>query len=89
MLAAVLQAGLQVEQALARIHDLHQLLACGVVGLARCVGEGLGEPGDHLRVNRIVLGQTPGRSGEAAHPLRINDADSMSASRSVLAQSRS
>ena len=75
MLAPVLQAGLHVEQALTRIHDLHQLLTCRIVGLAWRVGEGLGEPGDHLRIDRIVLGEAPGRSGEAAHPLGIDDPD--------------
>ena len=46
-----------------------------VAGLARRLDKGLGEPGDHLRIDRIVLGEPPGRSGEAAHPLRVDDAD--------------
>jgi hypothetical protein len=37
--------------------------------LAEC----LGKPGDHLGIDRIVLGQPSGRSGEAANSLRIDD----------------
>src|SRR5215475_15443385 len=39
------------------------------------VSESLGEPGDHRRIDRIVLGEPPGRSGEVAHPLRVDDPD--------------
>jgi hypothetical protein len=75
MLATVFQVRLQIQQSLACIDDLDQPLACRVVGLARCFGEGLGEPGDHLRIDRIVLGEASGRAGEAAHPLRVDDPD--------------
>ena len=73
MLATVSQAGLQIEQVLTRIDDLGQLLAYRITGLAWRVGEGLGKPGDHLRVDGIVLGQSPRRASEVAHPLRIDD----------------
>ena len=45
----------------------------GIVGLARRLAECLGEPGDHLRVDRIVLGQPSGRQREAANPLGIDN----------------
>src|SRR6266851_4330924 len=38
------------------------------------VAKGLGKPGDHLGIDRIILGQTSGRFGEIAHPLGIDDA---------------
>src|SRR6185437_2869627 len=75
MFAPVLQARLQVEQAYPGIDDLPQLLTCRIAGLARRLDKGLGEPGDHLRIDRIVLGEPPGRAGEAAHLLRVDDAD--------------
>ena len=75
VLAPVLQLGLQVEQPLPRIHDLRQLLARRIVSLARNLAECLGKPADHLGIDRIVLGQPPGRSGEAAHPLGVDDPD--------------
>ena len=60
MLAPILQIGLQVEQSLARIDDLRQPLAFGVIGLVGRLGEGLGKPGDHLRIDDIVLGKPSG-----------------------------
>jgi hypothetical protein len=75
MLTPVLQVGLQVEQVLARLYDLLQLLTYRIEGLVRRVRKGLGEPSDHLRIDRIVLGEPSGRSGEAAHPLGIGDSD--------------
>src|SRR6516164_7416948 len=68
MLTPVSQAGLHVEQVLTRIHDLHQLVTCRIAGLARRLDKDLGEPGDHQRIDRIVLGEPPGRLGEAAYP---------------------
>src|SRR5690349_20436265 len=44
-----------------------------VMCLTRCVAERLGEPSDHLRVDRIVLGKPPGRQREAAHPLGVDN----------------
>src|SRR5579863_423766 len=44
-----------------------------IVGLTWRLAECLGEPGDHLRVNRIVLGQAAGRQREAADPLGVDD----------------
>jgi len=45
----------------------------GRLGLA--VGECLGEPGDRLGIDWIVLGQPPGRLGKAANLSRIDDQD--------------
>ena len=41
------------------------------------------QPGDHLRIYHIVLGQPPGRAGEAAHPLRSTIRTSMPALRKL------
>src|SRR6266702_5635185 len=46
---------------------------CRVVFLARRLAECLGEPGNHLRVDRIVLGRPAGRQREAADPLGVDD----------------
>src|SRR5438067_11270875 len=75
MLASVFQFGLHLEQTLARIHHLHQLLAFRVVGLIGSLAEGLGKPSDYLRIDAIVLGQSSSRTGEVAHPLRVDDPD--------------
>src|SRR6185437_1205423 len=41
--------------------------------LARRLPERLREPGDHLRVDRIVLRQTSGRQSKAADPLGVDN----------------
>jgi hypothetical protein len=73
MFVLALQTGLNINQVFACFHQRRQLLACGIVGLARRLVERLGEPGDHLRVDRIVLRQSTGRQCEAANPLGIDD----------------
>jgi hypothetical protein len=45
------------------------------VRLGLAVAKRLGEPGDRLGVDRIVLGQPSGRFGKAANPFRIDDED--------------
>src|SRR6266581_1194278 len=44
-----------------------------ILRLARRLAKRLGEPGDHLRVDRIVLGQPSCRQREAADPLGVNN----------------
>src|ERR1700737_3165103 len=73
MLTPVLQLGLQLEQPQTRIDDLREGLARRIVSLARSFVEGLGKPGNHLGIDRVVLGEPSGRSGEAANALRIDD----------------
>jgi hypothetical protein len=51
------------------------LVACGIVRLGLAVGKRLGEPGDRVGVDRIVLGQPSGRFGEVANPFRVHDPD--------------
>ena len=51
--------------------------------------EGFCEPGDRLGVDPIILGEPPGRLGEMAHPLRIDDDDFDPVVRSSSAQLRS
>jgi len=75
MLALVLQFGLHFLERLARIHHLMKLLPGRIVDLAFGFVEGLGEPGDHLGIDRVILGEPPGRLSEAANPLRIDDPD--------------
>jgi len=57
----------------ARLHQGLQLLAGRIVRLTRRIAECLGEPGDHLRIDHIVLGQTSGRQRKAADPLGVDD----------------
>ena len=73
MLALVFQPGLHILQGLTRMNHLMKLLARRIVGLAPSFGEGLGEPGNHLGIDRIILGEPPGRLRKAANPLRIDD----------------
>jgi hypothetical protein len=61
MLVLALQSRLEFEQIFARFHQCQQLLVRGIVDLARRLAKCLGEPGDHLGVDRIVLCQAPGR----------------------------
>ena len=73
MLALAFQLGLHTLQCLARIHHLVKLLARRIVGLAASFVEGLGEPGNHLGIDRVILGEPSGRLSEAANSLRIDD----------------
>ena len=75
MLALLLDPLLHVFQRRPGLDQPGQLLASGIVRLDAVVGKGLGEPGDRLGVDRIVLGQPPGRLGEMANPLGIDDAN--------------
>src|SRR5882672_8664070 len=59
MFAPAHQAHPKIDQIQARLHQRLQLLMCRIVCLARRLAECLSEPGDHLRVDRIVLGQPP------------------------------
>jgi len=61
MFVLALQSRLKIKQTFARLHQRQQLLVRGIVPLARRLAKCLGEPGDHLRVDRIVLGQASGR----------------------------
>jgi len=65
--------GLHFLQCLPCIHHLVKLLALGIIGLALSLIERLGEPGDHLSIDGVILGKPPGRLSEAANPLRIDD----------------
>jgi hypothetical protein len=73
MLVLALQPRLEVNQAFACFHQRRQFLTRGIVHLFRHFAECLGEPGDHLRVYRIVLRQSPRRQREVANPLGIDD----------------
>ena len=73
MLALALQSHLLVLQSFARLHQSLQFLTRCIARLARDLIKRLGEPGNRVRVDRIVLGQAAGRAGEVAHSLRIND----------------
>ena len=75
MLALLLDPLLQLFQGFPGLNQPGDLLARGIVRLRLAVGKRLGEPGDRLGVDRIVLGQPPGRFGKAANSLRIDDQD--------------
>ena len=73
MLALLLDPLLHVFQRFPGLNQTGELLTRAIVRLGAVVGKGLGEPGDRLGVDRIVLGQPAGRLGEMADPLRIDD----------------
>src|ERR1700692_1173807 len=73
MLVLSLQADLDIDQGLARFRKPRALLTRGIRDLARRLAERLGEPSDHLRVDRIVLRQASGRQRKAADPPGINN----------------
>lgn len=73
MLAPALDLALQALQAQARRDELIEFLAISVLSLARRAAEDLAEPGDHAGVDRVILGQLPGRPGEVADPLGVDD----------------
>src|ERR1700689_5505613 len=68
MLALACQLGLHVLQCLARMDHLVKLLARRIVGLAPSLVEGLGEPCNHLGIDRVVLGQPPSRLSGSCEP---------------------
>ena len=74
MLAELSDLDGQPDQQAARRYQLIEQFAIGIGRQRRRGRESLGEPGDHLGVDRIVLGQPSGRFGEVAHPLGIHDA---------------
>src|SRR6266568_5716246 len=76
MLAVIPDLRQQLHQCRASGHQEIERLAIRVIELARSGGERLGEPGDHRRVDRVVLGKTSRRFGEVANPLGIDDPDS-------------
>src|ERR1700748_1997961 len=43
------------------------------MGLARRLAERLGKPGDHLSIDRIILGKPSGRLSEVTNPLWVHD----------------
>jgi transcription termination factor Rho len=73
MFALALQSHPKFNQTYARLHQCQQFLVRGIVRLARRLAKGLGEPGDHLCIDRIVLGKASGRYCEAADPLRVDN----------------
>ena len=73
MLALLCDPLFQVFQGRARLDQPVDLLARRIGGLGLAVGERLGEPGDRLGIDWIVLGQPPGRLGKAANLSRIDD----------------
>jgi hypothetical protein len=73
MLVLSQQADLDVDQGLARFRQPREFLTRGIGNLARCLAKRFSEPGDHLRVDRIVLRQTPGRQRKIADPPRIDN----------------
>ncbi len=89
MFALGLQTALKIDQTYSRFHQCQHLLMRGIVDLTRRFAKCLGKPGNHLRVDRIVLGQAPCRQREAADPLGVHIRVSMPASRSILTQPRS
>src|ERR1700743_2984864 len=75
MCVLALQPGLDLDQGYACFHQRHQFLVCGIARLAWGLVKRLRKPGDHLRVDRIVLGQPPGRQRKAADPLGVDNPD--------------
>ena len=75
MLALLLDPIFRVFQGRPSRNQPVDLVACGIVRLGLAVGKRLGEPGDRVGVDRIVLGQPSGRFGEVANPFRVHDPD--------------
>ena len=73
MFALGCQPHLEIDQSYAGLHQRHQLLLRGIVHLTRRLAECLGKPGDHLRIDRIVLCHPSGRMREASHPFGIDN----------------
>ena len=75
MLALLLDPIFHVFQGCPGRNQPVDLVTRGIVRLSLAVGKRLGEPGDRVGVDRIVLGQPSGRLGEVANPFRIDDPD--------------
>jgi transposase len=55
------------------LDNVASLFARGASALAASFVEDLGEPGNHLSIDRVILGVPSGRLSEATNPLRIDD----------------
>src|SRR5208337_830457 len=75
MLALLLDPIFLVFQGRPGLNQPVEFLPRRIVRLGVGVGKRLGEPGDRLGVDRIVLGQPSGRLGEMTNPFRIDDPD--------------
>ncbi len=75
MLALLLDPIFHLFQGRPSLDQPVDLVACGIVRLGLAVGKRLGEPGDRVGVDRIVLGQPARCFGEMANPFRIDDPD--------------
>ncbi len=75
MLALLSEPPFQIFQGGPRLDQPVDLLARRIGRLGLAIGERLGEPGDRLGVDRVVLGQPPGRLGKATNLFRIDDKD--------------
>ena len=74
MLALLIDPPFQVFQGGAGLDQPVDLVARGIVRSGLAVRKRLSEPGDRIGVDRIVLGEAPGRLGEATS-FRIDDND--------------
>jgi len=70
MLALLLDPIFLVFQGRPGLNQPVEFLPRGIVRLGVGVGKRLGEPGDRISVDRIVLGQPSGRFGEMTNPFR-------------------
>jgi hypothetical protein len=73
VLAPAFDLLLQPCNANSRRDHLVEFLALVVVSLAEWMAKHLAEPGDHARIDRIILGQLPRRLGEVTHSIGIDD----------------
>ena len=89
VLAELPDLGRLFDQQAAGRHQPVEQVAIWIVCQRRFDGEGLGEPTNHLGVDRVVFGQPTGRAGEIPHPLRSTMDTAMPAWRNASAQPRS
>ena len=89
MLARLSDPPFQLFQGRPGLDQPVDLLARGIVRLGLAVGKRLGEPGDRLGVDRIVLGQPSGRFGKMANRFGSTITTSTPATRRASAQLRS
>src|SRR5262249_21502068 len=71
VLAPVQALDSHLDQILTLTDEGGELLAVAIGRAAGLEVEGLGEPGDGVGVDGVVLGPPPGRPGEVAHPLGV------------------